>query len=188
MSPSEPSKVEIALTVLAGALGSSMYRDYVDSLDLAGNEQILDYGSGSGTPARYLARRLLKNGGQVTCVDVSRVWMEVARQRLSRYTNVIFLHGELESLDLSDSSFDVVFVHFVLHDIPSERRMSVMSELARVLKSAGRLYLREPLRFISTVEVEQLIAANRLVLERASRGEIPTQGVIFSGVYQKPAG
>ncbi len=140
MSPSEPSKVEIALTVLAGALGSSMYRDYVDSLDLAGNEQILDYGSGSGTPARYLARRLLKNGGQVTCVDVSRLDGSCPPKAEFGIPMSSFFQGELESLDLSDSSFDVVFVHFVLHDIPSERRMSVMSELARVLKSAGKLY------------------------------------------------
>ena len=43
-----------------------------------------------------------------------------------------------------NSAYDLVVMHFVLHDIPAVERKGVMKALARLLKPAGRLVLREP--------------------------------------------
>ena len=90
----EPSPLEVWITVAAGTFARPVYSKYVDWMSLQGHERVLDFGSGAGTPARLVARKLLKGGGQVTCVDVSQVWLKTARKRLARYPNVAFKLGE----------------------------------------------------------------------------------------------
>ena len=47
-------------------------------------------------------------------------------------------------MDLPDSYFDMVVIHFVLHDIPENERLCVLHSLARRLKPEGHLIVREP--------------------------------------------
>ena len=54
----EPSSLEVFITIAVGNLFGSVYKTAVESLELQGNERVLDFGSGAGTPARFLARKL----------------------------------------------------------------------------------------------------------------------------------
>jgi ubiquinone/menaquinone biosynthesis C-methylase UbiE len=96
---------------------SSVYSRYIRTLGLTGTERVLDFGSGSGIGARHLAA-LLKRGGHLTCVDTSRSLTAKARRRLRRYPNVDFRVGELPALALPGGSYQVVFIHYVLHELP----------------------------------------------------------------------
>ncbi len=106
----EPGIIEIFLTVASGMLFRGMYREYVDRLGLKGSEHVLDFGSGSGNPARFIAPRLAHGGGHLTCVDISKKWMEVARKRLGKYPNVEFKLGDIAALDIPNASYDIVFM------------------------------------------------------------------------------
>lgn len=75
----EPGIIEVFLTVVLGTLFGSMYREYVDRLGLKGSEHVLDFGSGSGNLALFIALRLTQGGGRLTCVDISKKSMDVAR-------------------------------------------------------------------------------------------------------------
>lgn len=105
---------------------------------------MLDFGSGSGVCSRHIAACLKRGGGRLDCVDISRGWMNVIRKTLRRYENVDYHLGHISQLNLSESTFDLVVIHFVLHDIPAPGRPGVVHALARVIKPAGRLVLREP--------------------------------------------
>jgi 16S rRNA A1518/A1519 N6-dimethyltransferase RsmA/KsgA/DIM1 with predicted DNA glycosylase/AP lyase activity len=59
----EPSRLEIYLTVAAGAVISSIFKDYVDRLDLTGSERVIELGPSAGNNSRHLARRLSKAAG-----------------------------------------------------------------------------------------------------------------------------
>ena len=96
------------------------YKRYVDSFGLAGNEVVLDYGSGSGRISRHIAERLLSGEGHMTCVDVSKVWMETIQKRLKKYPNVDYKLGDLAACDITDSAYDFVVVHFVLHHVEND--------------------------------------------------------------------
>ncbi|NIV34621.1 MAG: methyltransferase domain-containing protein, partial [Anaerolineae bacterium] len=123
----EPGKMEVWLTMLAGKLfGRSVYEPYVNSLGLRGDEKVLDFGSGAGTPAQLIAGKLAEGSGTLTCVDVSQVWIKTAQKRLQAYSNVTFLSGEISDLDVPDESHDIVFIHFVIHDIPARQRPLVV--------------------------------------------------------------
>jgi SAM-dependent methyltransferase len=178
----EPSFFEVFFTVTVGNLFGGLYKEYVDRLGLKGGEHVLDFGSGSGNPARFIAP-LLKDGGRLTCVDVSKTWMDVARKRLRRYSNVEFKLGDIAALDLPGVGYDVVFVHFVLHDIDAAERPRIVQHLALKLKRDGRLFLREPLRFISQDEIRLLMRQSGLEEVGSSMTNIKTQGNVYEGVY-----
>ena len=145
LSTYEPPPLEIKITLALGlTVLSPYYRSFAKSLNLRGNERVLDFGSGSGICTRHIAARLQRSGGHLDCVDVSHGWMEVIRKTLRRYDNASYHLGHITKLDLPASAYDAVVVHFVLHDIPATERPDVINALARKLKPGGRLLLREP--------------------------------------------
>lgn len=146
-------------------LVAPVYRRYVESFGLNGNERVLDFGAGSGRLSRYIARRLLKGGGRLTCVDVSEAWMRSLQKKLRRYPNVDFKLGEITSLGIEDASHDAVVIHFVLHHVEQASRQATIAALARTLKENGKLFIREPTKEthgIPAEEVRQLMRANAL--------------------------
>jgi ubiquinone/menaquinone biosynthesis C-methylase UbiE len=181
----EPSSLEVFITVAVGRLFSGFYRTAVESLDLQGNERVLDFGSGAGIPARLMAGKLLEGGGQLTCVDVSEVWLETAQKRLGEVPNVTFHLGEISDLDIPDASHDVVFVHFVIHDIPASQRPHVMRHLASKLVAGGRLYIREPLNVMAEGEIRRLIDKNGLTEIRSYLDQTPLMGPTFVGLFAR---
>jgi ubiquinone/menaquinone biosynthesis C-methylase UbiE len=185
MTHHEPSSLEATITIAVGNLFGGVYKTAVDSLNLAGSERVLDFGSGAGTPARLMARKLGRGGGTLTCVDVSQVWIETAQKRLKASSNVTFHLGEISELDIPDESHDVVFIHFVIHDIPASQRPQVVKHLARKLVIGGRLYVREPLNVIAQDEIRRLMQQSGLTELRASVGNVPLMGTTYESIFVK---
>ena len=185
MAIHEPNPLAVMVTKAAGVLAHSVYEDYVQSLGLAGHERVLDFGCGAGTPARYLAARLRPGVGHLTCLDVSHVWLDACRQHLHDYPNVTYLLGDITTLNLPPHAFDVIFIHFVLHDIAPGERPPVVKALARVLTPEGRVFIREPMRFIAPSEVQELWQAAGLTETGRHTEHIPTQGEVYAGVYAR---
>jgi hypothetical protein len=111
--------------------------------------------------------------------------MRLARWRLRGFSNVEFRLGEISCLELPPSSQNVVLIHFVLHEIPPAGRPAVMRELSATLAEGGKLFIREPLRFIGEDEILQLAAQNGLREVSSSAAGIPTQGFVYAGVFCK---
>jgi ubiquinone/menaquinone biosynthesis C-methylase UbiE len=146
MSFEEPSRSKVYRMMFEmNVLGRPYYRRYVKELGLRGNERVLEYGSGPGAASRYLAQQLLSGGGHLTCVDISSVWMSHLKRRMRGYQNVDFKLGDIVSLDIEDATYDVVTIHFVLHEIEESLRQEKVNALSQKLKSGGRMFIREPL-------------------------------------------
>jgi 2-polyprenyl-3-methyl-5-hydroxy-6-metoxy-1,4-benzoquinol methylase len=96
---------------------------------------ILDAGCGNG----YLCRLLAKRGARIVGVDVSKEFIQMARQQEKKLPLGIEYHvGTLCNLNLfQDEGFDVVVSNLVLMDLPDLDK--AISELHRVLKRGGRL-------------------------------------------------
>ncbi|MDQ4080357.1 MAG: class I SAM-dependent methyltransferase [Gemmatimonadota bacterium] len=95
----------------------------------AGPGEILDIGMGPGRLLVELERR----GWDVSGVDASTAMVMRARQRLPRAAERI-IEGEMESLPVSDASFDSVVATGVLEYAEIE---SAIREIARVLRPGG---------------------------------------------------
>ena len=95
---------------------------------------VLDAGCGDGTLVRALAGR----GATVTGVDADPAMLAAAR---ARAPEAAFVQGRVERLGLADASFDVVVAVTVLCFVPDPE--SAIRELARVLRTGGRLVIGE---------------------------------------------
>ena len=113
--------------------GPLLYNPYFNTFGLKGNENVLDFGCGGGAGSRCLAN-LLSKDGHLICVDVSKYWIEKARERLAKYDSVECKSGDIRELDIPDSSFDVISTIHVIHDIAPTKRQDIVKVLSQKLK------------------------------------------------------
>ena len=187
-SPPEPGRAEAqAARLFTNLLLSPLYGRFVDDMDLRGDERVLDYGSGSGAAARHLARRL-ERAGHLTCVDVSARWQAVLRRVLRAYPAVEFRLGDVRTMELPEAGYDVVLMHWMLHDVPPWDRPPILAELARLLRPGGRLFSREPTSSkhgMPAAEVRRLLAAAGLTETQGVEGSLRLIGPYYRGVWTK---
>jgi 2-polyprenyl-3-methyl-5-hydroxy-6-metoxy-1,4-benzoquinol methylase len=94
------------------------------------NLKILDFGSGFGLTANYLAK-----DNEVIAIEAREDCIE-ERIRENNYTQI---QGKSEKLkDFADGSFDVIICHNVLEFNPEERP-EIVREFSRLLKTGGIL-------------------------------------------------
>jgi ubiquinone/menaquinone biosynthesis C-methylase UbiE len=175
-------------TFTSRTISRSFYQSYVEGLNLKGNERVLDFGSGSGAEAVHIAEILSRKGGRLTCLDISPAWLESARKRLAGWNNVDFILGDITQLEIPEGSFDIIVVHFVLHDIDGNSRAGVVRALARVLRSGGTLFIREPEKEghgMPADEIRLLMAAAELREESVKRTKSFFIGTMTEGVFEK---
>lgn len=160
-------------------------RSLVASLRLDGTERVLDFGSGPGSEATYLARAL-DRGGRVTCLDVSPRWLGEARRRLRRFDNVDFLLGSVPAVGLPAAAFDVVIAHYVLHDVDGAALPGSLAALSNALRPGGQFVVVEPIgahHGFSADELSPLMDAAGLT-EQSREVLHPPFGLATRAVYR----
>lgn len=125
----------VARTVLRG-LYSRIADDLVDVLP-AGAE-VLDVGTGPGALVSELARR--RPDLRLVGVDLSADMVDAAQRNLSEFGDrACAKQGDVTDLPFAADTFDLIVTSFSSHhwDDPA----AAVPELARVLRSGGRLYI-----------------------------------------------
>ena len=94
-------------------------------------DSILDIPCGTGR----MTDLLLDSGYGVTGADISLEMLNFARQRIINHNGrVNFTIGDIENLQFSDGSFDLILTIRLLHHIPSDLHMKIFHELHRVTR------------------------------------------------------
>jgi ubiquinone/menaquinone biosynthesis C-methylase UbiE len=183
----EPNRVLAALQAFTtGIMARTYYRYYVESLGFSGDERVLEYGSGSGAMSKYLAQALPR--GHLTCVDISRVWMGYMKKVAGLYPNIDLLQGDIADLAIPAESYDIVYIHYMLHDVPARIQREKMRIVLTKLKKGGKVFLREPTSAghgIAPEEVRAIMRENGLREMSASPGKSPQGVPTFQGIYVK---
>jgi trans-aconitate 2-methyltransferase len=105
------------------------------TLELRGDERVLDAGCGSGRLTEELVRRVPT--GEVVALDFSVRMLDQARQRLAAFgERVEFVHGSLQEFALK-MPVDGIFSNAVFHWVPDHAEM--FRCLHRALKPGGWL-------------------------------------------------
>jgi ubiquinone/menaquinone biosynthesis C-methylase UbiE len=107
------------------------------------NFSFLDVACGTGRFLRFLKEAFPRLA--LTGLDLSQPYLDEARRHLAPYTAVLEA-GKAEALPFSSSSFDLVASIYLFHEVPREVRRQIAVELARVLKSGGRLIFMDSLQ------------------------------------------
>lgn len=112
-------------------------RDYAD--EARGNLSVLDVACGTGDLAFQTANAM--PNARILGVDVSQRMLELARTRLTPNLagRLSFANGDLARLAVQSASIDVVTASYAVRNAPDPRQ--AVSELARVLRPGGRLYV-----------------------------------------------
>ncbi len=100
---------------------------------------ILDFGGGIGTSVPYFRRYFA--AARLTCLDVSRKSLDLARQ--SHGGAAAFVHFDGEHMPFDPGTFDVAFAACVFHHIDQAEHVGLLAELRRVLTSEGALFVFE---------------------------------------------
>lgn len=101
--------------------------------------ELLDIGCSAGYHVRHMARKAKR----VVAIDVDRVALEVARQRV-KSSRVTFMRYDGDSLPFADGSFDAVTMLDVLEHVHD--RPTLVAEIVRVLRPGGTWIVTVPYR------------------------------------------
>jgi len=140
---------------------------------IAPGQTALDLCCGTGDLAFVLAAR----GAEVTALDASEGMLEVASERLRRWTapagsgRVRFVRGDAQQPDFPSGSFDAVTVGYGLRNLESWE--TGLREMVRVAKPGGRVVV---LDFGKPPN-----AAWRALYFTYLRMVVPVLGLLFSG-------
>ncbi len=106
--------------------------------DLHEGEVVLDLGSGGGIDVILSAKRVGPTGTAYG-LDMTDEMLALAQLNVSEsgVTNAHFLKGEIERIPLPSASVDVVISNCVIN--LSTDKAAVLTEIARVLRSGGRI-------------------------------------------------
>jgi demethylmenaquinone methyltransferase/2-methoxy-6-polyprenyl-1,4-benzoquinol methylase len=115
----------------------SEIRKLVERFDLRPGDRVLDVGTGNGILLPYLSEKV-RDEGKVVALDFA--WNMISEAVRSRKReNLIFINGCVESLPIKDETIDCVTCLATFAHVTAKEE--AISEVARVLKKGGRLYI-----------------------------------------------
>jgi SAM-dependent methyltransferase len=120
----------------------------------SGTEVVLDAGTGTGALAFSLAQHV----GEVVGVDTRVDYLEAARKEAPE--NVRFVEGDVTALPFEYGSFDLAACLRLLHHV--HRPELAVSELARVTRPGGRLFVADQLGSVDPLRSLELDRFERL--------------------------
>lgn len=102
--------------------------------------KLLDVGCGNGTDSVFFA----SHGFAVTATDFSESGIDIlvksAKEQGLQITAL--LHDTAKKFPLADNSFDVIYAHLALHYFDDLTTRAVFSEMERLLKPGGLLFVK----------------------------------------------
>lgn len=99
--------------------------------------QLLDIGCGTGTMIELISQSYRNETAKYIGIDLSKEMISIAENKAIK--NASFKIGDAESIELNDSSCDVVICMHSFHHYPNPKK--VISEIHRVLTPKGKLYI-----------------------------------------------
>ena len=105
--------------------------------------KVLDVGCGTGTLAMEVEPRVGATG-RVFGIDPGAQQIARARSKAARHNlSIEFQIGVIEYLEFPDQTFDVVLSTIMMHHLSDSLKRQGLAEIARVLKSGGRLVIAD---------------------------------------------
>jgi ubiquinone/menaquinone biosynthesis C-methylase UbiE len=142
--------------------------DLAETIVEAPDPVVADVPCGAGVLQRLLIETSFR--GAVIEVDLARQMLERAvelNRELNPHFRTLFLRADALSLPLKDASVDAVLSVNGLHVISDRKRF--LSELARVLKPGGTLWLISPIDNRESVRSRAILTAAELIGVTPSR-------------------
>ncbi len=150
------------------------------------NLEIVDVGSGAGDLVRYMTGQ----GARVTGLECGALQLEKARS-CPFSGDEVYIEGVGQDMPFADVSFDAVIFFNSLHHVPGEHMADALDEARRVVRTAGTVYVAEPIAAGSGFELHAPIDDETLVRASAyeaiknatSRGFTQVREIFYQTIY-----
>lgn len=104
-------------------------------------DKVLEMGCGTGTLS-LAAKAQVGSSGEMTGIDIAPEMVAAARIKAARKSAAItFQEGSIASIPFPDKRFDVVMCSFMIFHMPEDVMLKGFTEIYRVLKSGGHLFI-----------------------------------------------
>lgn len=162
LSQESEALYDTQVEVLFGGAADAMRRIALGSLmrGLKGRDQRsvahLDAGCGNGRFLKRIleARPRLK---QAVGLDLSPVYADAARERLSAWKQAEIVVGAAESAPFEEGAFDGASAIYLLHELPPRVRRDLARELARLIRPGGVFVLADSLQWGDAPDLDRLL-------------------------------
>jgi ubiquinone/menaquinone biosynthesis C-methylase UbiE len=128
--------------IITNPLRESVLREAVQSLQLPLGSKGLDVGCGIGLQALLLAEAVGPQG-RVTGMDINQEFLNRAEKLIKKVglsRQISFKHGDINKMPFEDNTFDWLWSADAA-GYPAEEPLSLIKELARVIKPGGQIAL-----------------------------------------------
>ena len=115
-------------------------RTLLNMMNPSQNKKLIDVACGTGDIAKLFLKQV-NTSSQITCVDPNKEMINIAKRKLSHFTNLNWVVAPAEQLPIADSSFDFYTISFGLRN--TKNLDKALSEAYRVLKPGGRFLCLE---------------------------------------------
>lgn len=137
-------RYDVANRLLSGGIDIWWRYKLVQAVRESAPTAILDLATGSGDVAFALSRKLPRNA-RITGMDFCQPMLDEAEKKkqasVALFSNISFLQGDGLDLPVPSNQFDAVTISFGLRNMAD--RHKALSEMRRVLRPAGHLYVLE---------------------------------------------
>jgi ubiquinone/menaquinone biosynthesis C-methylase UbiE len=117
-------------------LNSLTNASFLEFVEVKGQEQVLELGSGLGILAEMFSQKL--STGRITGIEISR---EQIAKCPPENVKLAFICGDAQDLPFDNNFFDIAYCRYLLEHVPDPLR--VLMETKRVLKPGGKLFIQE---------------------------------------------
>jgi ubiquinone/menaquinone biosynthesis C-methylase UbiE len=149
------AKTAERVAALQDARAAELEEKVVRFVSPAGDERVLDSGSGPGALAFALAPHVR----EVVALDLVPELLEEGRRRAENYPNVRFVEGDATSLPFELGAFDLAGSLRTLHHIA--RPELAVAELVRVTRPGGRVLVIDQIAPVDPLAASELNAFER---------------------------
>lgn len=145
---------DVAVEFLFGGTADVMRRQalvpiHAFAKGAGGDLRILDVACGTGRTLQHLRAALPH--AQLTGIDLSRYYLDVARSQTPSCVNLV--EGNAEATDFAAGSFDAITCVYLFHELPRNARRSVFAEMFRLLRPGGRLVILDSVQRSDAAEI-----------------------------------
>ncbi|MDA4110029.1 methyltransferase domain-containing protein [Mycolicibacterium holsaticum] len=157
----------------AETIATAPKRASISALALLPGDAVLDVGCGTGGDVRHLAESVGATGRAVG-LDESPEMIATAGSRAAAWPNVEFIVGDAAEMPFADDEFAAARVERALQHMRDPA--SAVAEMARVVRSGGRIVAMEPDWDTLAISAANLEITRKVVRKSAERFRHPDSG------------
>lgn len=115
-------------------------RKAIKKMNIKPDDKILDMGCGTGRNSCLMAKYLSENGS-IIGLDIGDEMIENFEKKCHRFSNVMVQKRRIEEPLPFEGEFDKIFISFVFHGFPDDKKEFIVKNAKKALKKGGEFYI-----------------------------------------------